>query len=196
MEEGMSPEEYNELVVDLFRNPEGTLDPVRRTEDDILRDPRLAHGRPPRGLAEQGLVRTTGWLQLGTRVVSSGLVTALISLLISVVAAVTLLSAYPLVSGTCILLLPIGGYAVWYVITMRLVPASTARNIETVAVADLQPGTWIRLHGTIGPVGQVARVQSELERPLSARHYDVTFFGGVSMIWPSTHQVHVVDLRD
>ncbi len=44
-------------------------------------------------------------------------------------------------------------WTLWKVTTVWIRPASSAINRETVAAADLTPGTCLRIYGPIGPVG-------------------------------------------
>ncbi len=145
----------------------------------------------PRGRTDQGLVRTTGWLQAGAETVSSGLVTLMICLLLALVTALALLPIAPVAGGLVVFLLPAAGYGGWRLITTRLAPASTAHNVDVVEAASLEPGTWIRLYGTIGPVGEVTLVEST-EDSLTR----VTFTGGTTMTWPPEHELHTVQLDD
>lgn len=146
----------------------------------------------PRGLTEQGLVRTTGWLQAGSETVNSGLVTMIICLLLALVAALALLPLAPVASGLVVFLLPAGGYACWRLVTTRLAPASAAHNVDVVAAASLEAGTWVRLYGTVGPAGQVTLV--EPSTPDSSEEVLVTFAGGTTLTWPAEHEVHTVVL--
>ncbi|GAA3434118.1 hypothetical protein [Kutzneria kofuensis] len=148
----------------------------------------LPDGSPPRGLAEDGLVRTTGWLQFGPRPVSSALIAAVVGLLVAIVATVAVLPVFPGISGL-IPLLPTACYAFWRLLTVRLMPASSARNLATVTAQQLQAGDWVRLHGSIGPVGQVA--QAEVGGTCK-----VTFVGGVEREWSAGDRLHLVELLD
>jgi len=146
----------------------------------------------PRGLTEQGLVRTTGWLQAGSETISSGLVTTIICLLLALVTALALLPLAPVASGLVVFLLPIGGYGCWHLVTTRLAPASTAHNIDVVPAALLEAGTWVRLYGTIGPVGEVTLVEPSTSDDV----VEVTFNGGTTLTWPAEHEIHTVVLDD
>ena len=148
----------------------------------------------PRGLTEQGLVRTTGWLQAGSETVSSGLVTTMICLLLSLVTALTLLPLAPVAGGLVVFLLPAGGYGCWRLVTRRLAPASTAHNVDVVTAAALEAGTWVRLYGTIGPVGEVTLVEPSTSD--SSGDVLVTFAGGTTLTWPAEHEVCTVVLDD
>ncbi|RZS32190.1 hypothetical protein EV193_11331 [Herbihabitans rhizosphaerae] len=186
----MSARDEPEPMVDMFRKPTG-MDPVLDTElvgEHDRGDPAVAHR--PRGLLGNGLVRTTGWVQAGDRPVSTGLIIVVICLLLGLVAGIALLPVYPAISGACVVLLPVAGYGFWRLATTRLAPASIAHNTGTVAAGELQLGTWVRLHGTIGPVGYVARVQPE------NRDVHVTFTGGTTMTWPAGRRLHVAELHD
>jgi hypothetical protein len=203
VEESMSTNNDGEPPVDLFRKAAdlySALETQLAGEHDTTRDPQPTCDLRPRGLTDQGLVRTTGWLQLGTHPVSSGLITAIICLLVSLVAAIALLPAYPVLSGLCVLLIPAAGYGVWHLVTTRLAPASTAHNIGTTPAGQLHPGIWVRLHGTIGPVGQVAHVHPERDDPPStddsADVVHVTFTGGIRKTWSGDHQLHIAELHN
>jgi hypothetical protein len=150
----------------------------------------LPDGSPPLGLAADGLVRTTGWLQFGTRPVSSALVAAVVGLMVAVMVTVAVLPAFPGVAGL-IPLLPSVCYALWRLLTVRLVPASGARNIALATAQQLQVGDWVRLHGSIGPVGRVAR--NSVEDGGVCR---VTFVGGTEREWSPDDRLHLVELVD
>jgi hypothetical protein len=171
-----------------------TLFAQRRTEIEVCHDPvdepRLVDGTRPRGLVEQGLVRTTGWLQFGTRPVSSGLVAAVAALPIAVVIVVALLPTVHVIGGL-LALLPALCYGGWRLLTVRLLPASTARNIGTVVVDDVEAGSWVRLCGSIGPVAQVASTCSGATTPV-----EVTFVGGACRNWPQGRLLHLVEVLD
>ena len=151
-----------------------------------------ADATAPRGLTRQGLVRTTGWLETGSETISSGLVTAMICLLLSLVTALALLPLAPVAGGLVVLLVPAGGYGCWRLITTRLAPASTAHNVDVVTVDSLEAGTWVRVYGTIGPVGEVTLV----EPSTSDGTVQVTFAGGTTVTWPPDHEVYTVVLDD
>jgi hypothetical protein len=144
--------------------------------------------KPPHGLVAQGLVRTTGWLQVGTRPISSGLIVAVIGLLVALVIAIPALPTDPVV-GVLIPLLPEVGYAGWWMLITRILPASSARNVKTVAAEELPAGSWVRLHGSIGPVGEV-----ESTCPRGDAAIEVTFTGGATKIWLRDDPLHVVEL--
>ena len=162
--------------VDLFGNPK----PVE-----------AADGPSARGLLDDGLVRTTGWLELGVHVVSSEVVCALVFLLHGLVIAIAIVSANPVLAGLIVLAAPLCGWAVWRLLTVRLLPASRARNTGMVEARQLVPGEWVRLHGSAGPAGQVATVTSGGDGNLAVR-----FAGGHWRDWPADHRLHVVELLD
>lgn len=164
------------MNVDLFGNPK----PVE-----------LAEEPSPRGLLDDGLVRTTGWLQFSTQGVRSEVVCALIFLLHGLVIAVALVASNPVLAGITALAAAPCGWALWR-LTTQLRPASRARNTHTIEARHLAPADWVRLHGSIGPVGRVASVTT----PDGDQDLDVRFAGGTRMNWPADHQVHVVELLD
>lgn len=147
----------------------------------------LADGGAPRGLTKGGWVRTTGWLQVGDRPVSSVYVAATVGLLWAPVLAVAVVPAYPVVAGILVVTAPVVSGAAWWVLTTWLRPSSSARNVGQKPADDLAPGDVVRLHGTIGPVGQVAEVKRE-EDVL------VVFHGGGHLSWASCHVVHIAEL--
>lgn len=105
-----------------------------------------------RGLRPDGTIRTTGWLQIGTVVVSSGVWAALLGL----TAACLLFPHQPLLSS----IVAVCGWTLWKVTTVWIRPASTAINRDTVAAADLTPGACLRIYGPIGPVGVLHGISS------------------------------------
>lgn len=142
-----------------------------------------------RGQAEDGLVRTTGWLRLGGRRVSSGLVATVVGLLLSLVPAAALLPHVPVVSGACVVGGPLAFSLVWWLTVTRLAPASRAHTIGTRRADRLVAGQWIRLYGRNGPVGKVATVTTKDDDTV------VEFAGGATRTWPATQQVFVAELR-
>ena len=168
MDEGVS--------VDLFGNPK----PVE-----------AADGPSARGLLHDGLVRTTGWLQFGAHTISSEVVCALAFLLHGLVIAIAIVSTNPVIAGLTVLAAPLCGWAVCRLLTVCLLPASRTRNTGMVEARQLVPGEWVRLHGSAGPVGQVAAVTSGSDGNLAVR-----FAGGHKRDWPADHRLHVVELLD
>jgi len=167
-----------------------TLFAKRQQENEGAGDgPRLADGTSPRGLQETGLVRTTGWLQFGSRPVSSAFLAALAAFPVAAALVAALVTTVPVV-GILIALLPTLCYGGWRLLTTRLRPASAARDIGTAEVDDVAEGSWIRLHGTIGPVAQVASASAE------SGLVELTFVGGVSRSWPSGHRLHLAEVLD
>lgn len=162
------------------------------TPDDLVDQPRLTGGGLPRGLMSNGLVRTTGWLQFGVRPVSTGLVAAALGLLAGAMVAVLVGSAGPVVVGLVLVLMPAAAYGSWRLL-IRLRPASAVRNVDTASVRELRTNDWIRVYGSIGPVGQVA---SATPGPDEVPSRTVRFFGGATMNWPIDHRVHRVELSE
>lgn len=161
--------------IDLFSKP---ADP----------EPILAQGTPPRGLTEEGWVRTTGWLQVGDHPVSSASVAGVMGLLWASVGAAVLVRSFPVAAGVLVLTVPVVCGVAWWVFTCRMRPASTARNIETKRADSLAVGDLVRLYGSIGPVAQVIEVS------FSAEEVGVTFHGGLHESWPHDRVVHVAEL--
>jgi hypothetical protein len=158
------------LNVDLFGNPK----PAEQAEPS------------PRGLLDDGLVRTTGWLQFGTRGVRSEVVCALIFLLHGLVIAVALVVSNPVLAGITVLAAAPCGCVLWRLTTVLLRPASRARNTHTIEARHLAPADWVRLHGSIGPVGRVGSVTT----PDGGQELNVRFAGGTRKDWPADHEVH------
>lgn len=158
------------------------------TAEEHADQPTLPDGATPRGLLELGLVRTTSWLQIGMRPVSSALVAALAALPIAVVIVAALARTTP-VSGL-VALLPALCYAGWRLLTVRLRPASTARNLGVASAEEVVAGSWVRLHGQIGPVAQVASTRVE------DATVEVTFVGGAGRSWPHGHRLQLAEVLD
>ncbi|WP_434449240.1 hypothetical protein [Lentzea sp. E54] len=162
--------------VDLFGNPKPA---------EVVEKPSA------RGLLDDGLVRTTGWLQLGTHAVSSEAFCALVFLLHGLVIAIALVPANPVLAGLIVLAAPPCGWALWRLVTTRLLPASRTRGTGTVEARLLVPGGWVRVHGSIGPAGKVTSTTSGGDEEVT-----VWFAGGLWRVWPVDHQVHVVEVVD
>jgi hypothetical protein len=158
-------------------------------EADPGGEPRLRDGGTPRGLVGNGIVRTTGWLQFGHRLVSSAFVAALAGLPVAAVIIAALVTTVPPVGGL-IALLPALCYGGWRLLTFRLVPASVARNLGAVAVEDVEAGGWLRLHGSIGPVAQVDSTRA------GSTVVEVTFVGGICQSWPRGHRLQAAEVLD
>jgi hypothetical protein len=137
----------------------------------------------PRGLQPDGTIRTTGWLQIGGWVVSSGIWATLAGL------TVGLMLAH--VNGGFAPIFALIGYTTWKTATRWGWPASLAVNRERVRADDLRPGTYIRIHGTIGPVGLVDEVAQV--RPDQVRVY---FNGGTHQLMYAHARCYVVELRN
>ena len=150
----------------------------------------LPDGSRPLGLTPHGLVRTTGWLQFGTRPIDSALVAAAIGLLAAVMITIRVLPVFVGISGL-LPLLPTACYLSWRALTKRLLPSSGCRNVATVTVPELRVGDWVRLHGSIGPVGEVAAVAAEVDG-----RREVEFLGGVKREWSIHDRLHLVELLD
>ncbi|NKE60411.1 hypothetical protein FXN61_27920 [Lentzea sp. PSKA42] len=168
---------WTEDRVDLFSKPVH--------DDDTA--PALAHGGPPRGLTGDGSIRTTGWLQVGDHPVSSAHVAAVAGLLWALVGAAALVSTFPVVAGILVITTPVLCGASWWLLTTRVRPASSARNIGTKRADELAPGDLVRLYGSIGPIGQVVAV-------ICDEGVRVTFRGGGKRSWTRGQVVHVAEL--
>jgi hypothetical protein len=144
---------------------------------------------PPNGLLDDGLVRTTGWLQLGARPISSGIVAALVCLPHAVVVALALMPASPIAALLTTVLLPLVGAGVW-LLAHTLVPASRARNVEVLPAGELTAGLAVRLHGSIGVVGRIRSTS------VADGRVDIAFQGGTTWTWAADHPVQVVELLD
>lgn len=136
-----------------------------------------------RGTHPDGTIRTTGWLQLGNRPISSGTWAALAGATIGLSALDTL--------GWWGIALPLAGYTVWHAATQWIWPSSTAVNQGRVRADELTAGTMIRIHGPIGPVGIVDKTT-----PASLNQTLVRFVGGTQRFLPDHVHCHVVELRD
>ncbi|MCP2262051.1 hypothetical protein LX15_005783 [Streptoalloteichus tenebrarius] len=138
----------------------------------------------PRGLLADGTVRTTGWIVIGGRVVSS-------AALAGVAAWLLLITALP--TGTVSLLSIPGGvavYGLWKLVTARLRPASHVRPLGRVDPLDLRPGQWVRLFGPIGPVGEVVAVDGAPGGPVHVRT------GGGVFQWAPGERAYLVQPRN
>jgi hypothetical protein len=164
-----------DATVDLFSKPAAD------------QPPSLANGTPPRGLTSDGLVRTTGWLQIGDHPVSSAHLAAVVGLLWSAVGAAVLVGRFPVVAGLLVLTAPAVCGLSWRLLTTRVRPASPALNTETKYADDLAPGDLVRLYGSIGPIGQVTEVRVEED-------VQVTFHGGSRQSWGSAEVVQLAEL--
>lgn len=163
--------------VDLFSKPADIADPP----------PARADGTPPRGLTPGGWVRTTGWLQVGHHPVNSALLATVAGLLWALVGAAALVREFPVAAGIVTLTVPVLFGLSWWVFTTLLRPASSARNVDTKYADELVSGDVVRLHGSIGPIGQVSAVTA-------AENVRVTFHGGAHQVWARERIVHVAEL--
>ncbi|CAM02867.1 hypothetical protein A8924_3987 [Saccharopolyspora erythraea NRRL 2338] len=152
------------------------------TRDDI-EEPVTAPRSPTRGQRRDGIIRTTGWLQIGGRMVSSGLW----ALLAGLALGLALLPVSPWFAAA----LPLAFYLVWRVSTRWIWPATRAVNRGRAPAEELLPGTAVRLHGPIGPVGIVERVQ-----PARRDRVRIDYEGGTRRVVPAGTRCHLVELRD
>jgi hypothetical protein len=141
----------------------------------------LPDGSMPRGLCPNGIVRTTGWLQIGRTPISSGLWVVLAGLFLTIPFGLPWL---PFLTAAL-------GFAGWKVWTLRVRPASRAVNLESKPVAELLPGEWFRLYGTAGPVGEVEALQLDPSGWLR-----VWLHGGRELTLAPGYPVRRVELRN
>ncbi|QUQ70251.1 hypothetical protein [Kutzneria sp. CA-103260] len=141
----------------------------------------LPDGRTPRGLRPNGMVRTTGFAQVGRVPISSGVWPAL----------ACLLAALPF--GVLWLPLPCAaaGFILWEVWIHYVQPCSRAVNLDSVPASELQPGDWFRPYGGIGPAAQVA-----LTQPAPGDLLHVWLHGGRELTLSPNFRVRRVRLRD
>ncbi|MEV6606839.1 hypothetical protein [Kutzneria sp. NPDC051319] len=142
---------------------------------------RLPAGGTPRGLCPNGIVRTTGWLQVEGTPISSGLWAVLAGLFLTVPFGVPWL---PFLFAA----LAFAGWKAW---TLWVRPSSRARNLEPKPAAELLPGEWFRLYGTAGPVGAVDALQLDPDGWLR-----VWLHGGRELTMAPGYPVRPVELRD
>ncbi|WP_406690934.1 hypothetical protein REH65_01560 [Saccharopolyspora sp. ID03-671] len=155
----------------------------RRGVGEDLDFPDEAPPTPPRGTQADGTIRTTGWLQIGPLAISSGLWAAL-SGLAAGLALTWVWTWLPLV-------LAVVGLAAWWLWIRRLRPASRATNLRRVPAHRLRPGTPVRLHGAIGPVGIVETVTRD-----DTERITVGFTSGHRRHLPAGRRCHVVEILD
>jgi hypothetical protein len=172
----------DEGITDFFRDSQVATSVTENTAGDV--------DTAPRGRMDDGLVRTTGWLRLGGRTVSSGLLAVLAGLPSAVVAAVALLPGAPLAAAACVVGVPLVCWCGWLLIVRGLAPASRARNTGIVPASELRPGQWVRRYGRYGPVAQVTSVRFGHESTTAE------FAGGTVAVWPSTQKVYLAELAE
>ena len=135
----------------------------------------------PHGLRPDGIVRTTGWLQIGRTPISSGLWATLAGFCLPAPFGPLWLS----------LLTAALGFAGWKVWIGRLRPASRAVNLDVKPATELWPGEWVRLYGSAGPVGEVEAMELDHDGRLR-----IWLYGGHELPLPSGNWVRPVELRD
>ncbi|MEU6265059.1 hypothetical protein [Saccharopolyspora shandongensis] len=169
---------------DTAREPLGKITSHHTRDDADGDEADLDHvPPPPRGHQPDGTIRTTGWLQLGTRPISSGLWAALAGAALGL-ALIDLNTWLPLV-------LPAAAYVLWFATTRWIRPASAATNLEQVYADELLPGDAIRIYGPIGPVGVVDQVTQAANEQVLVR-----FAGGTQRFLPADARCHLVALRN
>ncbi|GAA2825046.1 hypothetical protein [Crossiella cryophila] len=136
-----------------------------------------------RGQLDNGLVRTHGWLLVGNRPVSSGLLSAIGGFLVSL-GFLAGNALWPVLTTAL-------GYGLWKLTVVRLRPASRVRNHSLITARELVEGDFVRRYGQIGPV---ARVESAT--PWTDGLIAVHFTGGGQARWEPTRQVWVAELLD
>ena len=141
----------------------------------------LPDGSTPRGLCPNGMVRTTGWLQIGGTPISSGLWATLAGFFLTIPFDVSWL---PWLAAAL-------GFAGWKTWTLRVQPSSRVVNLESKPVAELLPGEWFRLYGSAGPVAEVEALQLEQSGWLR-----VWLRGGRELTLAPDYQVRRVRLRN
>lgn len=144
----------------------------------------LANGSTPHGLCPNGTVRTTGWLQIGYRPISSGLWAVLGGFFLTLPLARGPLLWLPFVCA-------LAGYALWKMFTMVVHPCSRAVNYSPCTAGELFAGQLIRLYGSAGPVGEIVEVEEDTE---GWQH--IWLFGGEELVFEPTHRVWRVELRN
>lgn len=169
----------------IVREPLGKLHSA--TTRDELVDPDDPGERPTpdltthaRGTRDDGTIRTTGWLHIGTQPVSSGLW--------AILAGAAAGFALPTSSMWPALLLAALAWCAWFATTRWWRPASPARNRERLPADQLQPDTPIRIHGPIGPVGVVDETTRDGEQ------VHIRFIGGTHRTTTADATCHVVEL--
>ncbi|MFC0544887.1 hypothetical protein [Kutzneria chonburiensis] len=135
----------------------------------------------PHGLRPNGIVRTTGWLQIGRTPISSGLWAVLAGFFLTV----------PFGSSWLPFLAAALAFAGWKVWVRRLRPASRVVNLDAKPATELWPGEWVRLYGTAGPVGEVEELEVD-----NAGRLRVWLHGDHQLPLPPGLWVRPVELRD
>ncbi|QUQ70252.1 hypothetical protein [Kutzneria sp. CA-103260] len=142
---------------------------------------RLPHGGAPRGLCPNGMVRTTGWLQIGRTPISSGLWAVLAGFFLTIPFGLPWL---PWLAAA----LAFTGWKVW---TLRVQPSSRVVNLESKPVAELLPGDWFRPYGSAGPVAEVEALQLDRSGWLH-----VWVHGGRELTMAPDYPVRRVEIRN
>ncbi|MEV0699697.1 hypothetical protein AB0I53_17575 [Saccharopolyspora sp. NPDC050389] len=170
---------------DTAREPLGKITPAHIRDDHADSDEADLDDvpPPPRGQQPDGTIRTTGWLQLGRRPISSGLWAVLAGAALGL-ALIDLNTWLPLI-------LPAAAYATWFATIRWIRPASAATNLELLHADELLPGDAIRIYGPIGPVGIVDQVT-----PATNQQVLVRFTGGTQRFLPEDARCHLVALRN
>ncbi|GAA3430664.1 hypothetical protein [Kutzneria kofuensis] len=141
---------------------------------------RLPDGRVPRGFRPDGMVRTTGWLQVGRVPISTGIWPA------AAFGLMALPFDVPWLPFPC----AAAGFALWQVWIRYVQPSSPAVNLDSVPASDLRPGDWFRPYGGIGPAAQVAET-----RPAPDDLLHVSLRGGRELTLSPDYRVRRVRLR-
>lgn len=141
----------------------------------------LPDGGTPRGLCPNGMVRTTGWLQIGKVPISSGVWATLAGFFLT---APFGLAWLPLLSAAL-------GFAGWKAWTLYVQPSSRAVNLDSAPVSELLPGEWFRLYGSAGPVGEVEAMRLD-----QGGWLHVWLTGGRELTLAPDYQVRRVRLRN
>lgn len=140
---------------------------------------------PPRGLLPDGTVRTTGWLVIGDRQISSGVLLGLAFFFVPFVTAPwSSVGVLPLFTAAT-------GYGLWKLFTAVLFPASRAQNLGACPAYRLAPGQDVRLHGEIGPVARLVDVGLH-----GGGVVRIVISGGTELWWTADRAVQLVRLVD
>lgn len=149
-------------------------------ELDLAPAVQLPDGTAPRGLRQDGTVRTTGWVQIWRFPVSSGLWAVLASFFLTL----------PTTPWVTFMAMPVG-FVLWKLCTAKWIPASRAVNTGRTPVTQLTVGQLIRLYGTAGPVGQVSALGADAQGRILLR-----IVGGTELLRPREDRVWRVALRN
>ncbi|HEY8371830.1 MAG TPA: hypothetical protein VIL00_03710 [Pseudonocardiaceae bacterium] len=147
--------------------------------------PELPNRKQPRGLQPDGTIRTTGWLSVRGRLVGAPPIAALTAFLLS----------FPLLNPQDGDSFPLGigllGYLVGLLYVRSIRPSSRVRPLPPIPASQLCPGQFVRLYGTIGPVGEVVAVAGRADGSVLVR-----VAGGNEYLWAPDERAYPVVLLD